>query len=1091
MSFIISIADWSKKWCPISKFSDLWPMNPFNLHKKCDSSLSDILSRLNKPSSATKDVLEKLVGYLLNVDIGTDTQTILKAIKPLMGTPLKPLVNKILYFLLKRSKIPMSVQVPWIYHNFDSQDPYSKRIFEKYFDVKAVSKEFEGFLQWDDPLRDLACFLYLMKNSNTEHYFDVQKLQFQTYFEFDTLLEILEIIKGKDPIEFSKIAHQNDFQCKEDGYAKIAQEAFLRVRNVKSPLFLSRKYRILLGIYNFIDDSVYEEAAHLDCSILGKVIDKVDCNRLKASTVDQIAMILPRVENPAMFIITNVHQSMCIFDLIRQTNIEKSILLENREIFTPVANESLKRHCVTKGCMAKEDCSRIGKCDIDIQVLRGIFDLFTGKYRIIASSILGLRLSYVDFELNDIEETIEYAVEVFPKEFFLSRKFSASAIPFLKKYPEELSKSMETLEGLISNFSRTKRADVVKLIDDISMLRQFLGTFSTDDIKRLYRATSIDHRLKIVYLYYLRSEIEPFEVDYSQVFEHFFSKEFLRFLLSSRYSVDNFMKAMASYIKNLDLGNSILYTGFNFDDDCKFYYNLQHPIRDPALKVVLSVLETLALDTMLEALRDLLRIILYKPTRISKLQLAGLNTGSLTTKHLSSIRGMFDFGRNNFIVERYIRELLGKECIRLDASTLSINRSKAMDVILRYFRLSDKFFHNLNPSFLSNESLANVVDSIISRFSHVSNFSAALPIEAFSKPGDLEHAISSLTLSSTTIKNNDRRLLTTEETRALVEELFTKKETKSLLDFIYLIENDLILRDDEFRSERLGIYMPLINLVAEELSTTFINLYSFSKLESGSTDEAVLDFILDPIKGYRNSFWVLLVNALHRTRNVYISMFIEKMIIRHLEGSSSSYFSNNNIVSIGDYAKSCSNPELDAFALVFPLVYSKLKLGRTVNLESLIKGLARTEIDNGKVTFSKTNESYRLRLVYRADSINHEASIHIPLAFPTKKARIEFDHSVSKNAKFYHKLNELLSKTGKFIEILLLWKVDIDNHLAGYTECLICYFIMEPKYRTLPSFKCSNCANRYHEKCIYKWAAESRNKRCPLCRVELSLWPKS
>lgn len=1073
---------------PNFKFLNFRPMNPFNIHKKYDYGLSSILSRMSKPSLVTKEVLKELIDYLPNVDIDSDTQIILNAIRPLLGTPLRPLINKSLYFLLKRSKMPLSIQVPWIYYNVDSRDPYAGRIFEKYFDVRAVSKEFEDFLKWDDFSRDLQSFLYLIQRSDAEHYFSVESLPLQTHFELDVLFEILSVIKRKDPERFLSAVSQK--RVGEGGYARIARETLTKILDVRDPQLLDRKYSILLDIYDLVDDTVFEESRNLDCTVLQKIVDKVDCSRLGASTVSQIATILPRVENPIEFIIANVDEAMCIFDLIRRTGIEKSVVLEKREIFSPMANESLARHYVAKMCMCSPG-TRL--CSTDPQTLRGIYDLFTGKHRIISSSVLCMRLVPMDFESRDIEETMEYAVDVFPKEFFLSKKFNASAVPFLKKYPSELCCSTEALECLISNFSETKKSDVAKLIDDVPVLMQFLSTFSLEEIKSLYKPT-VDSKLKIVYLYYLRLEVEPFDVDYAQVFDHLLSRDFLRFLISSGYSISNFIKTTVEYIRNAELPNTVFYTGFNFDEDPDFYSSLQLPSRDPLLKVLFEVLEIPTLSSSLKILRNLIGIILHKSTCTSK---SSIDSADIRD-YCDSVRSRFDLGKNNFIVERYIRETSDQEHI-LYADVLGINRDKARDVALRHFRLGDIFAHGLNPSYLSNPSLSNVVNAIVAKFSsldsHILDFSFTSPVRVFSRSNDLGYAIQALELDSgqgdkgCTLEKE--RELSNEEIKTFVSNLFVKKESKSPLDFIYLMENDLILRDGEFRDERIRAYLPLIDIIAKEVSATFINLYSLSKLENGSTDEAVLDFILDQLKDYRNSFWTLLANTLYKTRNIYISMFIEKMVMKWSDGGECDYFRRHRIADPREYISLCSDIELCTFAFVFPLVYSKIGTRRITGLENMIKDLARTEVDNGKLSFSKTNEHYKLRLTYRVDSASHSAVICVPITFPMRKARIEFDHASSKNAKFYYKLNGLLSKTSKFVEILLLWKVDIDNHLAGHTECLICYFIVEPRYRTLPSFKCLNCANCYHEKCIYKWVAESRNKQCPLCRVELQLRPKT
>lgn len=1082
-------------------------MNPFSLESNYDSYLAEILTKISKASSISfTDALNDLLKYLPSSNYHSDYKIILKTLQPHFSSNGKLTINKIVYFLAKKIGVDViqSIQIQWLYENIESDDPYAKKIIDDYLDISKIACEFERFLKWEDPLKDLMCFKFLIERSKQEHTFDVSKLSLQTYLEFDLLFDILQIIKSRNPIQMMSVRSLGDTG------STVVKSIFDRILSVSSSLFVNKKYKILFEIFGYYDDSIYSDVSYFNSESLNSLIKldsttrKIDYDRLKLKTIDQLCVILPYVSHQEDFIMSNIDESMCLFELIDKFDIISDMLVKSPHIFSNIVKNSIMKHFKSKSCLIH--AQRQNKLsDAHKKVLEGVYDTLENQTQIIVASLLDKKLSDSRFALEDIEDVMEYSVRVFPVDFFLKERFSSTGLYFIKNHCDVVCNLIKkgNIDKFLGCFRGTKPEHITRYIDEIGVLKIYLGTLPKDEIKKLYFLNT-NEEFKIVYLFYLRDEIEPFSLDYSLVFEHFFQIDFLKYLINRNINVNGFIECSVDYITAMEFKNSILYNEFNFDTDSTFYYNLGLPVKDKALKAIFIVLSNCKVDWKLEFLMHITEILLFLPVRLSE----KLKKMMRNPEEQVKIRETFDLKDKSFVVDRLFNEFSEKGFnTKVKQDTLVINSKKAVDVILRSLELNRKYLYDLNSSYLSHKSLRNVIKSICtsgpSNFTLISSSVIDMTPESsanfpgkMNQPTDdqsIEARIELINLSSSKpIDNNHNDNDNTSETisveQRIVDKFFTQNEVKSILDFTYLIENDEILQLADFRSERLQIYEPYIELISGIFSEMVINMYSIAKLETANDDD-VFDLVMDPLKSLKRSFWLVLSRILHKISNIYVSFFIEKILMRYLDSVDNSFIAKYNIISIREYLKMCCSEEFDLFAFVFPNLFSRLNVKKTLDLGRFIKPLENTTIDGGRITYSTAGSSHKLRFVYRADSLIHQANITIPSEYPLKKPRIEFDGSM-KNLKFYHKLNEMLSRTSKFVEIFLLWKVDIDNHLMGYSECLICYFIMEPKYRTLPEFKCSVCKNAFHDKCIYKWASESKKGTCPFCRSELPLWEK-
>ena len=566
------------------------------------------------------------------------------------------------------------LKVEWIYENFDSKDVYAVDLLGKYFDFNSISQECIGALQWRDFSKDLQFFKFVLsqtpeankQNSTVRLTFDISKLPLTTYLELDMLFDMLLTLKRRNPIEFMKYPLESESSSEKDPFIS---SIFDSVRKINGSILINKKNRILISIFDYIDPSIYKESLTLSLDLLEEVVKKdLDFDKLSVSTPNQLALILPKVKDRDSFIIKSVKKQMCIFQLISLINLSEDFIAKNKGIFSEIAQESMRMHFIVHSC----------RDEVDEKAIELIFKLLTGRNKIIAAAILKKQLDCSQFKLLEIDESMEYSVNVFPLSFFQNNSFKSSAVHLLRKYPSLISN--DKLNKLINSFEKTTPDQVATLITDRQVLSKYLHTLPINTIKRLNEKNS-NPKMKIVYLFYLREAIEQFDVEYSIVLEELFEPSFLKYLLYTNNNVGNFVDNCVEHIANMTFQNTAFYCGFNFDSDPQFYYNLNSiPVRNEVMCVLLNVLQpTSTTNIHLEILTNLIQILLYRPCTISDHLIDKLKDQSF----LNEVTSVFNLKSNGFILERFLMQARNEDLPMVELGTLKINKNKAIDVILR------------------------------------------------------------------------------------------------------------------------------------------------------------------------------------------------------------------------------------------------------------------------------------------------------------------------------------------------------------------------------------------------------------------------
>jgi len=77
------------------------------------------------------------------------------------------------------------------------------------------------------------------------------------------------------------------------------------------------------------------------------------------------------------------------------------------------------------------------------------------------------------------------------------------------------------------------------------------------------------------------------------------------------------------------------------------------------------------------------------------------------------------------------------------------------------------------------------------------------------------------------------------------------------------------------------------------------------------------------------------------------------------------------------------------------------------------------------------------------------------------------------------------NQDGGIIDALLMWKQNIDHEFEGVEPCPICYCVLEPKTRSMPTLKCRTCASTsFHNPCLVKWFQQSGKNVCVVCQTD-------
>ncbi|GAK62043.1 uncharacterized protein PAN0_001c0240 [Moesziomyces antarcticus] len=148
------------------------------------------------------------------------------------------------------------------------------------------------------------------------------------------------------------------------------------------------------------------------------------------------------------------------------------------------------------------------------------------------------------------------------------------------------------------------------------------------------------------------------------------------------------------------------------------------------------------------------------------------------------------------------------------------------------------------------------------------------------------------------------------------------------------------------------------------------------------------------------------------------------------------------------------------------------------------EALAKLQDEALSIKILSTNE---VIATYVVDEHPMEIGVKIPADFPLHGVEIRDIQRVgiteAKWRSWLLAVQQLITgQNGLIFDALSLFKRNAEVQFQGLDECAICYSIISPMDRSLPTKPCKTCKNKFHAGCLFKWISTSGASTCPLCR---------
>ncbi|KAN0061932.1 hypothetical protein ACQY0O_005927 [Thecaphora frezii] len=148
------------------------------------------------------------------------------------------------------------------------------------------------------------------------------------------------------------------------------------------------------------------------------------------------------------------------------------------------------------------------------------------------------------------------------------------------------------------------------------------------------------------------------------------------------------------------------------------------------------------------------------------------------------------------------------------------------------------------------------------------------------------------------------------------------------------------------------------------------------------------------------------------------------------------------------------------------------------------EALSRLQDEAMSIKILATNE---VVATYTVDEHPMEIGVRIPPDFPLHGVEIRDIRRVGVSEAQWRAwllaVQQLITgQNGLVFDALSLFKRNAEVQFEGLEECAICYSIISPMDRSLPTKPCKTCKNKFHAGCLFKWISTSGSSTCPLCR---------
>ncbi|KAM0675888.1 hypothetical protein GVAV_000664 [Gurleya vavrai] len=1067
-------------------------MNPFQLNFNNDNHLFSILSKLSKKSLTTKlKALEELKTNLDCFNLKQNANEIIDSLKPILQLQdyeIKNACIEILIFMYDRidDKNLFESVIPFIIFYFmEYPNNENVKFFIKKIDIKRYGDDLYNLINIKKNFILFYKTIILLNKIKYDQIKIKEKImQNQNNFLFDDVLHL----------KYIKIIL--DFICED---LNEIEEFYLIKKKIKNFNCITLKWQILQNNFNFFEKEMfYEDSKNIEdylmIEILKRNLGKIDFNEFKIRNKNILQNVLLIAENKVEIIQKylnenelgsknlnfNLFNYFCDFEYINK-NFDFNKINQMLEFTINQNTENLKLKNLSNDL---------------------VLSFLTDKEKTLRCYVLKRKLD-VNVKLEDILDILEKALEVLPKEFFV---FNLNNIIenehfIYKKYPgllnfNYLNKNCKKKEKLVNILGCIQDKNLIKKIENLMRIN-----LKCNDFIFIYeKCEKIPDGFNEIFYFNLNKKIKiDKKLNVRKMLKYYFSEKIFIDALDTNICINDFLKEVHRFIKKIKVKNCNLFDDEFYYYNKYFYQNFSDTPMDNKnylkLKTILNILESfykknkksevlfliylikeitkqkyeinfnIKINKMIKKnikksnlyfcfkiLHDLKTVGILKEDKFDKLYFKSVNENFKLE--------IIEFEKNKFeeIINKYnylLKEHTEFSCNEFNKNKFGLNEDFLSYATIFYVSRNKEILNKFLPSILKIKNLriknliANKLNLIEKRIDFIfqNNF--------------INSSLSLLSVKESLIFNLDNlNFITNEGIKNIFLRIDNMKENFD--EIIQIIEKDNIWSDKScFYPDRITLYNQLLKPIYIYLSESIINNYNLTRFEAEAIDKEIFILLVENISFFekqntKSSFfvWNVFLNSINLIRNLNILFFLE-----------------NNIK---DYKINLNEENKKLLAYNFPSLCFE-----EININEFIIEESKHKIDGINSTLNKTTNGFLLKANYSFEETKFEL-------------KIEIDEKKVKNTKFYTNLyqkdlltiktSNLLKKSRKFMEILSLWKVNVDFKIQGTKECLICYYIVDMVDKSFPDFKCRECKNGFHKKCISKWIEKHKKNECPLCR---------
>jgi len=1037
-------------------------MNPFCEDSSFDPRLYEVICKIRKKGGKAKlGGLKELEGLLETLDVDGDIDMVVEVVEEGIVSEDVQIRNQstdILYKLLcvvpDRKQLSRVVCV-WL-HGFVENPGYavSRRIFCEFVNIEELEDEFVKQLDFKENVTlSLLCLLLLIKKG---------KKDYRGVFEEN--VKHLRLSSNKELEEVYRIC------C----VLGAVDDLYERIVRIKGHSLMNIKWRILLDVFKSVPECIADDARHLDHEILSRALSgRERCDEVMVRSVDSLRVIKGRIQDMngylSMYLRGGAVEGLCVFEFTDDLGfIDESVEFKvaNKVIMNVIsmhfANEDMMAWLsrVQDGaddvCKHASECnehsSRIHAVSDRLEMARMIaksIDGLEGWRRIVRADAIGMKLEPCGFSREDVEEVFEKSVNVFPKQYMLESEFGCDVFPLVMKYPDDAG------ELMVKRAVNTRNMHLfMKRCKDFGLMRQLMDGMSDRDVLDVYLACEVPVELDVDFYYRIGSRMGvPRMIEYEEVMRRYLDSGFIMNaidggVMDRRKLYDAVVRCMSQ----IELPMSTAYTNEFYDTDECFYKDVEvredNAMIRKLIKLYVDIYESteeifllLVIDSMSGDEPDELEGMLKSKGRGSREKLIRELQNDVSWVERSR---RMDVGAKMHFVEKVFFELgmSSRRCVERPIAELVMNGgNRGIDYVFRKCRFPLQIVPFVDFSYLSDEGLRNVVASLVMN-------KGGSHVDLAGEWGGME-----------------KEAMPDEVLASLIGSGIRGIRSIGSASIIGMIEKDAILKRKPYSKKRRAIYSELLRNVYEEVSESIVNMYSISRVESESVDDEVYEVLKGSLLGSRGLFWDVLLNSLMGVRSIKINMFFEKMVREKEEWRK--------------FVNEADAEQRSLFAFVFPNIFAEMPRMEVV-LDDLIWKEASRNIAGVSVKMHRLSNGFNVKIMYTAGDMCFNALIVIPFDYPHGKA--VFSSEIGRKSLLNLKINELMRRCSKFMELVCLWKINIDEKVSGHDECPICYFVIDMHDSSFPNSQCSGCKSKFHVRCLTKWIANGVRSSCPMCR---------